>query len=223
MGCGGRLRSGRCLTEQCRNWHENCLLIGLESVRMRSVALAGLLFACCWLALSAQQTQPIKLPVIDGRGYASATRHADSSEKPAKGTTETAVVEGQLMMATGLPISEYIAAEGKSLTTGPAESSPCSALDCLLKELLASYVSAEKVYWHLRLAPAGLGGASGLPERLARDMCSKTLETVSLIMQLKCFLGNRADRERAELMTVVAAKQSELHALKDQAKETAGS
>jgi hypothetical protein len=187
---------------------------------MRSVALAGLPFAC-WLALSAQQTQPIKLPVIDGRSYASATRHADSSEKLAKGTTETAVVEGQLMTATGLPISEYIAAESKSLTTGPAESSPCSALDCLLKELLASYVSAEKVYWHLRLAPAALGGASGLPERLARDMCSKTLETVSLIMQLNCILGRRPDRECAELMTVVAAKQSELHAL-NQAKETAG-
>jgi hypothetical protein len=116
-----------------------------------------------------------------------------------------------------------MAAESKSLRTGPAEGSPCSALDCLLKELLASYVSAEKVYWHLRLAPAALGGASGLPERLARDMCSKTLETVSLIMQLKCILGRRPDQECAELMTVVAAKQSELHALKDQAKETAGS
>jgi hypothetical protein len=158
-----------------------------------------------------------------GGSYASPTRHADSSEKLAKGTTETAVVEGQLMTATGLPINEYIAAESKSLTTGPAESSPCSALDCLLKELLAFYVSAEKVYWHLRLAPAALGGASGLPERLARDVCSKTLETVSLIMQLKCILGHRPDQECAELMTVVAAKQSELYALKDQAKETAGS
>jgi hypothetical protein len=96
-------------------------------------------------------------------------------------------------------------------------------LDCLLKELLAFYVSAEKVYWHLRLAPAAVGSASGLPERLARDMCSKTLETVSLIMQLKCILDNRPDQECAELMTVVAAKQSELHALKGLAKETAGS
>jgi hypothetical protein len=31
-----------------------------------------------------------------GGNYASPTRHADSSEKLAKGTTETAVVEGQL-------------------------------------------------------------------------------------------------------------------------------
>ena len=76
------------------------------------------------------------------------------------------------MAATGLPINEYIAAESKSLTTGPTESSPCSALDCLLKELLAFYVSAEKVYWHLRLAPAAVGSASGLPERLARDPCA---------------------------------------------------
>jgi hypothetical protein len=158
-----------------------------------------------------------------GGSYASPTRHADSSERLAKGTTETAVVEGQLMTATGLPINEYIAAESKSLTTGPAESSPCSALDCLLKELLAFYVSAEKVYWYLRLAPAALGGTSGLPERLARDMCSKTLETVSLIMHLKCILGHRPDQECAELMTVLATKQSELQALKDQAKETAGS
>jgi hypothetical protein len=29
--------------------------------------LAGLLFACCWLALSAQQTRLNELPVIDGR------------------------------------------------------------------------------------------------------------------------------------------------------------
>jgi hypothetical protein len=34
---------------------------------MRSLAPAGLLFACCWLALYAQQTRPIKSPVIDGR------------------------------------------------------------------------------------------------------------------------------------------------------------
>jgi hypothetical protein len=33
---------------------------------MQSLAPAGLLFVCCWLALSAQQTRPIKLPVIDG-------------------------------------------------------------------------------------------------------------------------------------------------------------
>ena len=127
------------------------------------------------------------------------------------------------MTATGLPINEYIAAEAKSLSTGRPGSSPCSALDCLLKELLAFYVSAERVYWYLRLAPQLLDGASDLPERLARDMCSKTLETVSLIMQLKCILGRRADQECAELMTVVAAKLSELHALKGQAKETAGS
>ena len=127
------------------------------------------------------------------------------------------------MTATGLPINEYRAAGSRSPTTGSAESSPCSALDCLLKELLAFYVSAEKVYWHLRLAPAALGGASGLPEPLARDICSKTLETVSLIIQLKCILGQRPDQECAELMTVVAAKQSELLALKDPAKETAGS
>jgi hypothetical protein len=149
-------------------------------------------------------------------------RYAGPSAKLAKGTAETAVVEGQPMKATGLPINEYVGAENKSLTTGSAESSPCSALDCLLKELLAFFVSAEKVYWHLRLAPAALGGASGLPERLARDMCSKTLEIVSMIMQLKCILGRRADQECAELMTVVAAKQSELYALEDQAKETAG-
>lgn len=123
------------------------------------------------------------------------------------------------MTTTGLPINEYIAAESRSQTNGLAESSPCSALDCLLNELLTSYVSAEKVYWHLRLAPAAIRGAS----RLARDMCSKTLETVSLIMQLKCVLGHRPDLECAELMTVIAAKQWELHALKDQARETAGS
>jgi hypothetical protein len=158
-----------------------------------------------------------------GGSYASPTRHADSSEKLAKGTTETAVVEGQLMTATGLPIDEYIAAESKPLTTGPAESRPCSGLDCLLKDLLDFYVAAEKVYWHLRLVPAVCDGASGLPERLARDMCSKALETVSLIMQLKCILGHRPDQECAELMAVVAAKQSELHAPKDQAKQTAGS
>ena len=127
------------------------------------------------------------------------------------------------MTATGLPINEYRAAGSRSPTTGSAESSPCSALDCLLEELLAFYVSAEKVYWHLRLAPAAVGGASCLPERLAKDMISKTLETVSLIMQLKCILGQRPDQECAELMTVVAAKQSELLALKDPAKETAGS
>jgi hypothetical protein len=123
------------------------------------------------------------------------------------------------MTATGLPINEYIAAESKPRTTSPAESRPCSALDCLLKELLDFYVSAEKVDWHLRLASAALGGASGLRERLATDMCSKALETVSLIMQLKYLLGHQAHQECAELMTVVAAKQSEL---KNQAKETAG-
>jgi hypothetical protein len=59
-----------------RNWYENCLLVGLERVRMRSLALARLLFACCWLALSAEQTRPIKSPVIDGRefGFAHAPR-----------------------------------------------------------------------------------------------------------------------------------------------------
>jgi hypothetical protein len=127
------------------------------------------------------------------------------------------------MTATGLSTNEDIAAESKSLTTGRAESSPCSALDCLLKDLLAFYVSAEKVYWHLRLVPAVVGAASGLTELLARDMCSKTLETVSLIMQLKCILDQRPDQECAELMTVVSAKQCELHARKNQAKETAGS
>ena len=167
---------------------------------MRSIALAGL-----------------------GGSHASPRRHADSGEKLARGTAGTAVVEGQHMTATSLPINGYIAAESKPLATGTAESSPCSALDCLLKELLAFYVSAEKVYSHLRLAPAALGGASGLPERLARDMCSNTLETVSLIMQLKCILDHRPDQECAELMTVVSAKQSELHALKNRAKETAGS
>jgi hypothetical protein len=75
------------------------------------------------------------------------------------------------MTALGLPINEYIAAESKSLTTGPAESSPCSALDCLLKELLAFYVSAEKVYWYLRLAPAALGGTSVFPSDL-REICA---------------------------------------------------
>jgi hypothetical protein len=54
-------------------------------------------------------------------------------------------------------------------------------------------------------------------------MCSKILEAVSLIMQLKCILGHGPDQECAELMTVVAAKQSELLALKDPAKEKAGS
>jgi hypothetical protein len=127
------------------------------------------------------------------------------------------------MTATGLPTNEDISAESKSLTTGRAESSPCSALDCLLRDLLAFYVSAEKVYWYLRLVPAVVGAASGLPEILARDICSKTLETASLIMQLKCILGHGPDQECAELMTVVSAKQSELHALKNQAKETAGS
>jgi signal transduction histidine kinase/ligand-binding sensor domain-containing protein/CheY-like chemotaxis protein len=34
---------------------------------IRSATLAGLLFACCWSALFAQQTRPIKLPVADGR------------------------------------------------------------------------------------------------------------------------------------------------------------
>jgi hypothetical protein len=67
MGCGHRQRCSPCRTEQRRNWYENCLLVGLERVRMRSLTPAGLLFACCWLALSAQQTRPIKLPVIDGR------------------------------------------------------------------------------------------------------------------------------------------------------------
>jgi hypothetical protein len=127
------------------------------------------------------------------------------------------------MTATGLSTNEDIAAESKSLTTGRAESSPCFALDCLLKDLLAFYVSAEKVYWYLRLVPAVAGAASGLPEIVARDICSKTLETASLIMQLKCILGHGPGQECAELMTVVSAKRSELHALKNQAKETAGS
>jgi hypothetical protein len=61
----GWLRSSRYRTEQCRNWYENCLLVGLEKVRIRSLAPAGLLFPCCWLALSAQQTRPITVPVID--------------------------------------------------------------------------------------------------------------------------------------------------------------
>ena len=127
------------------------------------------------------------------------------------------------MTATGLPRDECIAEPSKSLTTGPAESSPCTALDCLLKDLLAFYVAAEKVYWHLRLVSAVCDGSSGLPERLAKDMCSKTLETVSLIMQLKCILDQRPDQECAELRTVVAAKQSELHALNRKVRETAGS
>jgi hypothetical protein len=158
-----------------------------------------------------------------GGSYTPPTRHAESSENLAKSTTETVVVESQLMTATGLRTNEDIAAENRSLTNGRAESSPCSAVDCLLKDLLAFYVSAEKVYWHLRLVPAVVGAASGLPELLARDMCSNTLETVSLIMQLKCILDHRPDQECAELMTVVSAKQSELHALKNRAKETAGS
>ena len=55
-------------------------------------------------------------------------------------------------------------------------------------------------------------------------MRAKALETVSLIMQLKCILDRRPDQQCiAELMTVVSAKQSELHALKNRAKETAGS
>ncbi len=126
------------------------------------------------------------------------------------------------MTAASLPINENIATGSKAVTTGPAENSPCYALDCLLKELLAFYVSAEKVYWHLRLVPAALDGASSLPERFARDMCSKTLETVSLIMRLKCIFDHSPDQECAELMTVVAAKQSELQALMDWAKEPAG-
>jgi len=124
------------------------------------------------------------------------------------------------MTTTSLPMGEYMAAETKSLTTSPSKGSPCSALDCLLKALLAFYVTAEEVYWHLRLVPAVCDSASGLPEQLARDMCSKTLETLSLIMQLKCILDRRPDQECAELMTVVAA---ELRALKDQAKDAAGS
>ena len=127
------------------------------------------------------------------------------------------------MTATGLPINEYLAAESRSLAAGRAESSPCSALDCLLKDLLDFYVSTEKVYWYFRLAPAAFDSASGLPEQLAGEMCSKTLETMSLIMQLKCILGHIPDQECAELITVVAAKQSELHALQSQAKEMAGS
>ena len=127
------------------------------------------------------------------------------------------------MTPTGLPTNDDIAAESQSLTTGRAESGPCSALDCLLNDLLAFYVSAEKVYWHLRLDPTIVGASSGLPEILARDMCSKTLETALLITQLKCILGQGPDQECAELMTVVSAKQSELHALKNQAKERAGS
>src|ERR1700733_14067598 len=99
------------------------------------------------------------------------------------------------MTVTGLPIDESIAAESKSLTTGSAESSPCSAVDCLLKDLLAFYVAAEKVYWHLRLVPAGCDGASGLPERLATDICRNALDTVFLIMQLKSILGHRPDQE----------------------------
>ena len=118
-----------------------------------------------------------------------------------------------------LPTKEHIGAESKTLTTGPSKSSPCSALDCLLKDLLAFYVAAEKVYWHLRLVPAVCDGASGLPERLARDMCSKTLETVSLIMRLKCIFDHKLDQECAELMTAVATKQSELLALNDQVKD----
>jgi hypothetical protein len=112
------------------------------------------------------------------------------------------------MTATSLPINGNIAAESRSPTTGLAESNLCYALDCLLKDLLTFYISAEKVYWHLRLA--ALGGASGLPDGLARDMCRKTLEIVPLIMQMKCILGRRPDQECAELMTVVAAKRSEL-------------
>ena len=123
------------------------------------------------------------------------------------------------MTEPSLPINEHIAAESKSLTTGPTETSPCSALDCLLNEQLAFYVSAEKVHWHLRLTPTALGGATGLPERLARDMCSKTLEAVSLIMRLMCIFDHKSDQKCAELMTVIATKQSELHALNDQVKD----
>ena len=127
------------------------------------------------------------------------------------------------MTATGLPVNEYLAAESKSPAADRAGNSPCSALDCLLSDLLDFYVSTEKVYWHFRLAPAALDDASGLPEQLAGEMCSKTLEAMSLIMQLKCILDHIPDQECAELMAVVAAKQSELHVLQSQAKETAGS
>src|ERR1700722_2239079 len=93
---------------------------------MRSIALAGL-----------------------GGSHASPRRHADSGEKLARGTAGTAVVEGQHMTATSLPINGYIAAESKSPTPAPAESSPCSALARPPKELLDFSVSAEKFYWLL--------------------------------------------------------------------------
>ena len=75
------------------------------------------------------------------------------------------------MTGTGLRIDEYIAAESKSLTTGSAESSPCSALDCLLKDLLAFYVAAEKVYWHLQLVPAVCVALRVFPSGL-REICA---------------------------------------------------
>jgi hypothetical protein len=127
------------------------------------------------------------------------------------------------MTATGLPTNEYLAAESKSPAANRAESSPCSALDCLLNDLLDFYVSTEKVYWHFRLAPAAIDDASGLPEQLAGGVCGKALEAMSLIMQLKCILDHIPDQECAELMAVDAAKQSELRVLQNQAKETAGS
>jgi hypothetical protein len=123
------------------------------------------------------------------------------------------------MTEPSLLINERMGAESKSLATGSTAASPCSALDWLLKELLTFYVSAEKVHWHLLLNPVALGGTSALPERFARDMCSKTLETASLIMRLKCIFDHKPDRECTELMSVIATKQSELHALNGQLKD----
>jgi hypothetical protein len=124
-----------------------------------------------------------------------------------------AVGDGNPLLIFSQPAGEDIVTEGELRTASRSEPSTCCALACLLNELLSFYVSAEKIHWYLRLHPDDSHGTRTLPERFARDICENTLNSISLIMRLQYIFDRTSGQERAALMTVVAAKQSELNAL----------
>jgi len=137
----------------------------------------------------------------------------ERAQTSARGTLLSSVLEGRPITVSSSQVDQRKAEQSKPLTTGTADPSPCCALDCLLNDLLSFYVSAEKVHWHLRLNPVTLRSTYHLPERFARDMCNNLLGTLSLIIQMKSVFDDKSDQECAELITMIAAKQSELDAL----------
>jgi hypothetical protein len=88
----------------------------------------------------------------------------------------------------------------------------CSALNALQRDILALYVAAEKVHWHLRShsAPSAIPGASFVPDTVARELCANTLQAISLVSRLREAFDPSSHAECAALLTVVAERFSEI-------------